>query len=334
MINNTNLDDIIKLIKKSSNIVITTHSNPDGDAIGSSVGVHNFLADNQINSEIVLFNAPPSNLSFLMNDSIFIYEDDNKVAEKFISADLIIILDFNDPRRVKDLDQPLLDAKAKKIVIDHHIDPKEFADHYFVDTEIGSTGELIWALISAFKGKITKETAEALYVAIMTDHGNFKYERTGEDTFKIASQLCKYGVEPHKVYDRIYNNNSIERVKLYAQVTSNIEFYLDGLFAVLVVRENDIKKFNANEEDTEGFASMPLSIKGVEIGLLMIETKERDEIRCSFRSKGKYHIRNVANKFGGGGHNYAAGARIKDFSFDKAKSLIVNEVAEYVKSRL
>lgn len=316
---------ISEKIEKSYNIIITSHISPDGDAIGSMLGLFYFIKK-QFNKKAKMFinGGINHNLRFLEGiDEIQKYDD--MMMEEIIGADLIFILDLNDLNRLKEAGDAVAMSNAYKILIDHHVEPKKFADLELIDTEATSTGELIWRLIDKLKGKFDNRISNALYTAIMTDTGSFRFERTNSQTHNIVAQLIDNGADPVNCYDEIYNQKTVQALKLLGLSLTKIDLFADGRIAIMSIHKSDFDEADAIEDDTEGFVSNTLSIKGVEVGV-MISERERGELRISFRSRGKYSIREVAAKFGGGGHKFASGARTLNQDFDDVKQRIVFEL--------
>lgn len=326
MIKEISYSDINSHIKSNQNIIITTHLNPDGDAIGSSTALNHYLRSIGKNSRIINHDPTPKNLQFLDNGLIEIFEEDQHKND-FKNAELIFVLDLNDAKRLKSIGDVLGETNATIIVIDHHLEPKEFADFYKIDLEKASTCELVYELIENANGTLTTEIANSIYTGILTDTGSFRFDRTTARTFEIASKLCEAGVKPERIYDYIMNSNSLPGYKLYGKVLSGIEIYGDGLIGVLTVLESDYEQTGGTKEDLEGIASSPLSIEGVNIALLLTESKEKNELKGSLRSKNGYNIREVAASFGGGGHAYASGFRVEaDLSIDELKDQVIEKL--------
>lgn len=316
---------ISEKIEKSYNIIITSHISPDGDAIGSMLGLYYFIKK-QYNKKAKMFinGGINNNLKFL--DGVEdIYRYDDSMMEEIMGSDLIFVLDLNDLSRLKEASEPIAMSNAYKIMIDHHIDPKEFADLQFVDINATSTGELIWVIIDSLKGKFDKRISNALYTAIMTDTGSFRFDRTSAETHYIVAKLLENGADPVQCYDQIYNQKTVQAMKLLGMSMVNMDIYKDGRISIMSLRKSDFDMADAIEDDTEGFVANTLSVKGVEVGVLITE-REKGELRISFRSKGKYSVREAASKFGGGGHKFAAGARTLNQDFDDVKLKIVTEL--------
>lgn len=316
---------ISEKIEKSYNIIITSHISPDGDAIGSMLGLFYFIKK-QYNKKAKMFinGGINHNLRFL-NGTEEIQKYDDMMMEEIISADLIFILDLNDLNRLKEAGDAIAMSNAYKILIDHHVEPKKFADLELIDTEATSTGELIWKVIDKLKGKFDNRISNALYTAIMTDTGSFRFERTNELTHRIIAQLIENGANPVECYDEIYNQKTVQALKLLGLSLARIDLYGNGKISIMSIRKSDFDEADAIEDDTEGFVANTLSIKGVEVGVMITE-REKGELRISFRSKGNYSIREVAAKFGGGGHKFASGARTLNQDFEDVKLRIITEL--------
>lgn len=316
---------ISEKIEKSYNIIITSHVSPDGDAIGSMLGLHFFIKKHfNKKSKMFINGGINSNLKFLEGSEDILRYDD-RVMEDIIGADLIFVLDLNDLGRLKEAGDAVAMSNAYKIMIDHHLEPKAFADLEFLDTDATSTGELIWVIIDALNGKFDKRISNALYTAIMTDTGSFRFDRTTAETHYIVAKLLENGADPINCYDEIYNQKTVQALKLLGMSLANMDLYNQGRISIMSLRKSDFDKADAIEDDTEGFVGNTLSVKGVEVGVLITE-REKGEQRISFRSKGKYSVRETAAKFGGGGHKFAAGARTLNQDFDEVKNSIISEL--------
>ncbi|ROL59531.1 bifunctional oligoribonuclease/PAP phosphatase NrnA [Bacteroidetes/Chlorobi group bacterium MS-B_bin-24] len=320
---------IINHLQNSKNLLLVTHTNPDGDAIGSCLGLYHYLTQKNKNVTFILQSPIPTNLQFLNGiDKIhFLLNQNNfKISPDF---DTIVLLDLNDISRLKTLRDEIELSKATKIVIDHHQEPKDFADYYLIDTTASSTGEILFKLLRKDCSiNWTKEICENLYVAIMTDTGNFRFERTDGEVHRIVAELIDYGADPVKLYNEVYNKIPFNAAKLMGLGYSKLESYYGGKLVVMPIRHKDFLETNTQEEDTEGFVESLLSIDGVVMSILIMEVVERNEIRVSIRSKGDYSARNLALNFGGGGHINAAGCRFQNADFEVTKQKLVDKASE------
>jgi phosphoesterase RecJ-like protein len=302
----------ISLVKGLQRIILTTHINPDGDALGSELGFAEWLLS--IGKAVHIFNHShtPENYLFLDADHPIVEVFNASKHEQIINdADAFFLLDTNDPMRAKSL-APFLSSHKNPVLIDHHLDPKDFTTKRFIDTEATSTGEMIYRLITAAQkelgGTITKKAAQALYVGIMTDTGSFRFPRTVSETFRICAELIDLGADPVLTYDRTYNSAKPSRVLLIGKCLSSLKFFFNDRLATQVITQKDIKDSEAIEEEVDGFVQFPLQVATVEFSIFILELKEGWKV--SFRSKGTRSAAEVSKRFGGNGHFHAAGARI------------------------
>lgn len=324
--NNIDISSLSQLILSSNKILLTTHLNPDGDAIGSVLGLYHYLKLAKKNVRIIISDPVPNNLMFLDGVTEIELFDEYINYDWIDSLDLILILDLNDFLRLKGLEKYILSSKAKKVVIDHHLEPKNFADFYLVDTEASSTGEMIYKIITQDKShKINKSIAENLYAAILTDSGSFRFPRTDEEVHLIIADLVQNGADPVRIYEEIYNKNSFNKIRLLGRGYSNLELFFNGGFCLMTLKKEDFLATNTNNSDLENFVESLLAIDNVKIGVLLAEIPDGDEIKLSFRSKGNYSVRDLALKFNGGGHLNASGARIKSESLESVKKRLLEE---------
>lgn len=312
----------------AKNIIITTHTNPDGDAFGSSLALNEFARKCGKNSRILSDSPLPSNLEYFNQQDYEVY-DSAEHAGLINSADAIFILDLNDSKRLKRIESQILTSGKTKVIIDHHIEPHDFANYYYTDIEASSTAELIYKFIKYIDyTKINQKIAEALYIGIMTDTGSFRFPRTDAELHIIIANLIDKGADPVLIYDKVYNHNTLNTTKLLGEALSGLRLYCDNQLCIMTISRDLLNKYNANNNDLEGFVEKTLSISGVKIGVMLSEIEDKDEIRMSLRSKGEFSVREIAVQFGGGGHFHASGARCFGCSLDDAKSKIVELVAK------
>ncbi len=327
--NNSNIlhNDILKILKKSSKVLLTTHTNPDGDAIGSALALYHYLILNNIPTQIVISDDVPRNLQFLPDSKLVESYNPNRHNSYIKSTDTIVFLDLNEISRTRLLAPILEQSNAFKIVIDHHTNPKDFANLLYSDTECSSTGELIYRLISADDDfKITQNIAECIYVAIMTDTGSFRFPRTTSEVHRIIANLIDAGADPYKIYDFVHNQNPLKIIRLLGIALSKMQIHFNGKVCIMTISKEDFASTGTNYRDTEFFVERTLSIEGVEIGILLTEVFERGEFKISLRSKGEIYVNSLANAMGGGGHLNAAGATIKSTSLDSALQSLINQL--------
>jgi phosphoesterase RecJ-like protein len=327
MNNYNNIHACFEVFKNSQNIIITAHTNPDGDAVGSALALHRFAKNCGKNSKILCDSPLPPNLEFLNNNEYEVY-DPTEHAGFIDSADSIYILDLNDSRRLKRLEDVIVKSNKQKVLIDHHLDPQDFANQYFTDTEASSTAELIYKFIKFTNYEfLDKDVALALYVGIMTDSGSFRFPRTDGDLHRITADLIDKGADPVYAYDEVYNQNTLKTTKLLGEALHGLQIYCDDKLCIMTITKSMLKNANATNADLEGFVEKTLTVSGVQIGIMLSEMLDKDEIRMSFRSKGEYSVREIAMEFGGGGHFHASGARCFSCSLDEAKSKVIEYAA-------
>lgn len=333
--NNSNIvhKEILKILKNSTKVLITTHTNPDGDAIGSALALYHYLTDIKITTQIIISDDVPRNLQFLTDSKKIESYNPNRHNQYIQAADTIVFLDLNDIARTRLLSKTLEQSSAFKIVIDHHTNPKDFANLLYSNIESSSTGELVFNLLTADKEfKINQKIAECIYVAIMTDTGSFRFQRTTSEVHRIIAALIDAGADPYKIYDNVHNQNPLKIVRLLGIALSKMQLHFNGKVCIMTLDKNDFASTGTNYRDTEFFVDRTLSVEGVEIGILLTEVFERGEFKISLRSKGDVFVNSIANSLGGGGHLNAAGATIKSQSFDTALQSLTNQLIKFYKS--
>jgi bifunctional oligoribonuclease and PAP phosphatase NrnA len=330
MTKNIDCTAAIELLHSSEKIIITTHINPDGDAIGSALALYNLVVANGKEAHIFISeSAAPANYKFLANSKQIKMYNPEIHSKHIYSADAIFLLDLSDISRIKTMSNVVLNSTARKTLIDHHIFPNNFADLIINDPTASSTGELIYYFIKQTKGKITKEIAEALYSAIYTDTAGFRFSTTPE-IHRIVAELLECGIDSDYIYDKIYNTNSRSKIKLQGLALNAMEYHLDGKLILMPISSEMFKKTQTIDKDTEGFSQITLTVENALVGALLIESEEKREIRISLRSKGNINVRDVAAKYAGGGHLNAAGCRLQEISLETAKQIIINEIKQII----
>ncbi len=296
------------IILNNSSFLLTTHVNPDADAIGSEVAFSNILKKLGKKSIIINHSSLPYNMEFFNKDNIIQRFDEEKHINIFNEVDVLVALDFNRADRTVRMEKEFRKSNKLKICIDHHQDSEEFVDHQFIDTEYCATGQILYDFIKQTKiVELDFEIAEPIYAAIMTDTGSFRFERTTAEVHKIIAELLKLGVNPEQVYDKLYDQSKFSKIKLLGRALNSINLIADNKIGYMKISQKDFEELGAIESDTENFVNYNLSIENVVLGILFIELK--NGFKVSFRSKGNIPVNKLANEFGGGGHINAAGAR-------------------------
>jgi len=308
--------EIKSLLIPQNKIVIITHYNPDGDAIGSSLGLKHYLQAKGLQAEVVVPNDFPKFLKWMPEaKKNIIAEYKRKLAFDIINeADVIFCLDFNSPSRIGILGEWLVKSKAKKILIDHHQQPEQF-DFVYSDTIIPATCQMIYHFIEAMDDEnlVNKDIAECLYTGIMTDTGGFRFRSTSATTHRIVANLIEKGADPSVITSNTWDTNTVSRLHLLALILGRIEVVNDGKVAVLYLTRKELQEYGFQKGDTEGFVNYGLSIVGVRMSAFFMEDLYDDFIKISFRSKDDVDVNQFSRKyFNGGGHINAAGGKSLD----------------------
>ncbi len=309
------MQEIKQIVSDSKSIVITTHKSPDGDAIGSSLALYHFFKKSNKEVTVIVPDAFPTFLNWMEGSASIIHHDtQTELAEEIISkADTIFSLDYNGLGRIGNLSNPIAESTATKIVIDHHQDPQEFADHYIVDTNCCSTCQLIYEFIADLEelDKFDKAMGECIYCGIMTDTGSFRYPSTTAKTHQIIAHLIDLGADGAKIHQEVYDTYSEQRLRLlgYA-LTEKMKVFPEHSAAYISLSQEELKRFSFKKGDSEGLVNYPLSIDGIKFTVLI--TEKEDNISLSFRSKDDFYVNKIAKEhFNGGGHIYAAGGMLE-----------------------
>ncbi len=311
MLNDSDKRTIKEWLSKSEKVAILTHTNPDGDAIGSSLALCLALQKQGLDAQVVIPDGLPDFLRWLPGielSTTFAYKKEKGTAI-IQEADLIFCLDFNDPKRLNGVKEVMEESSAKIILIDHHQAPVLFADLTISETWRGSVGEMIYLFLTMLFGEeiMDKEIASCLYVAIMTDTGNFSYASSYPEIFHIVGDLMRYDIEKDRIYSSVYDAYSEERLRMQGYCMQEKMVVIPKYnTAYISLTHEELKRYNHRKGDTEGFVNIPFAVKGIRFTALFVEKK--DLIRVSFRSRGDFPVNKVAAEhFNGGGHINAAG---------------------------
>lgn len=306
------LKDILSSPKK---LVIIPHRNPDGDAIGSCLGLSHIAKQLGHTTTVIAPNDFPNFLAWMPDtENILVYESNRSVAQKEINdADYIFTLDFNALHRTGDEMGMFLGTVTKPfIMIDHHQMPDNYAMLTFSDTSFGSTCELLFSLVDqmGFADKITKEAATCIYTGIVTDSGSFRFPKTSAHTHQTVARLIEKGIDNPSIHNALFDNSSYNRLQLMGRALQNLRMLPGTKSSYLFLNEKDLNEFTHQKGDTEGFVNYGLSIEGIDLTAFFIERRDEGIIKISFRSQGNFDANQFARRyFEGGGHINAAGGK-------------------------
>ncbi len=322
--------ELRELLKAPKKIVITTHKNPDGDAIGSSLGLSNWLKKYGHDVTVVTPNPYPEFLQWMSgNENVLKFtQNQDEAAKQIEKAELIFCLDFNTLSRIAELGALVEQANAYRVLIDHHPQPDDFSNSIYWDTSASSTAELIYDFIEEMGGfdKLDVDAAECIYSGILTDSGSFRFSSTSSRTHHIAAALIDIGIDHTAIFDRINSSSSENRLKLLGYALYEKMKVFPGIGAAYIaLSQEELKRFNFQKGDTEGIVNYPLSIGKVKFSILI--TEQDNEVKLSFRSVGSYSVNKFARAyFNGGGHENAAGGRSDvslEETIEKLEALII-----------
>lgn len=329
-----NIDHAEKWFERADKIVIVTHVSPDGDAIGSSLGLFHFLESQEKTVNVIVPNAFPDFLRWMPGaKDIIRYDKYTEFADKLINeADVICCLDFNALSRIDVMADAVANSPARKMMIDHHLNPEEFCKIIISHPGISSTSELIFRLICrlGYFGDITKEGAECIYTGMMTDTGGFTYNSNDREIYYIISELLSKGIDKDDIYRKVYNTYSEGRLRLMGYVLyDKMQVFPQFNAALIWLTKEEQNKFQYVKGDTEGFVNIPLSIKNIIFSVFLREDTEKNMIKISLRSVGTFPCNKVAAEFfNGGGHLNASGGEFYG-TMDEAIELYKQALVKY-----
>jgi phosphoesterase RecJ-like protein len=325
---------IVEGIRSAENIILLTHVHPDGDALGSSLGMAEILRG--MGKEVCLFlEEPVSHLyAFLPGvDSVETrIEQVAQFARKAAGSLITVALDSGDDRRLGKYSDDLT-RLSPLVVIDHHKSHKDYGEHRWVEPSKSSTGEMIYELALELGVELSYSAAVNLYVAICTDTGSFRYECTRPRTLHIAAELVAIGVRPEEMARCLYDNVSTTRIKLLQMVLGTLQIHEKGKLAFVHVTHDMIEKSGATIHDIEGFVDYPRSLGSVKVAAFLKESND-GMVSVSLRAKGECDVAEVANIFDGGGHRNAAGFRLQGKTIDDAHAVVLAELRKSLKKEV
>jgi phosphoesterase RecJ-like protein len=316
-------------LRNRTRLAVTTHINPDGDAIGSQMAMAHYLR--QMGKEVVLVNCDvtPDYFRFLdpANEIVLYSEQDHEAA--MAALDGCLVVDISDWGRLRGLGQALRRHRIPVACIDHHIPTDEMGEVHICLQEASSTGEMIYDFLLDSGADLTLPIVDALYTCIMTDTGSFRFTNTTARTHLIAADLLGRGAHYRAIYEQVYENNSKQRTLLMARLLERMHFACDDRLAYFSLSQELLRETGAQLWETEGFSELPRTIARVEVSLMFTET-EAGTTKVSFRSKGRVAINGMASLFGGGGHKFASGATLA-MDLNQAVEVVVGEAKKLFK---
>lgn len=311
-----------RLIENAQEIVILTHMSPDGDAMGSSLGMMHYLRGLGKKATVVVPNSFPSFLAWMPGaQEVIVYEAHTKEANEVLEkAELAVCTDFNEPKRIGVVGDKLMTLTCPKLLIDHHLHPADFADVTISYFDSPSASELVYRMIRQLNGQITKDMATCLYTGMMTDTGNFSFNSNHPEMYEIVGELVSLGVDKDAVYNAVFNSYSADRMRLMGYcLYQKMRIFPEYHTALIYLSRKELYKFNFQSGDAEGIVNLPLQIKDVYYSCFMREDKvnpsevslahgSKTKIKISLRSQGDRPVNVFAHEiFGGGGHANASG---------------------------
>ncbi len=323
--------ELKKIIQTNNSFVLTTHVNPDGDAIGSVMAVYHLLKNLNKEVRVINYSPTPYFLQFLDPEGVIEQYNSEIHPGVIISADVFMAIDFNTPSRLSRMSEDFNKRTGTRVCIDHHQNPQPVFDFLLVDTLAAATGHILYNFIENTKiVEIDYDIAVNLYAAIMTDTGSFRFERTTPEVHHIAARLIEKGVSPVNVYAQIYDQNSPGKLTLLGEILSSVKLFGEnGEVGTVVVSADALKRHGIEEADTDGFVNFIMSIASVKIGLKFIEVTKGCKV--SLRSKGDLQVNLLAAKYGGGGHKNASGIRLPSKHYYEVYDQLIEEAINMIK---
>ena len=305
---------IQNLLATPKKIAIIPHRSPDGDAMGSTLGLYHFLLKLNHNPVVISPNEFPNFLAWLPgSETVLIYENDKENCTKILNeAELVFTLDFNALHRTGEMEQVLNKLSAPMIMIDHHQKPDIYATVTYSDTSIGSTCEMIYNMISYLDKKemLDKTIATCIYTGITTDTGSFRFPSTTSTTHRIVADLIDLGINNSAIHNSLFDDNSANRLQLLGRALQNIKVFPENKTSYITLSQKELDEFHYQKGDTEGIVNYGLSIKGIHFSAIFIEHRDENIIKISLRSQGNFDVNQFARQhFNGGGHINAAGGK-------------------------
>ncbi|WP_370227357.1 bifunctional oligoribonuclease/PAP phosphatase NrnA [Mesoflavibacter sp.] len=308
------ISDIKSLLASPKKIVIVTHKNPDGDAIGSSLALFHYLTKINHSVTVITPNDYPDFLKWVPGQDLILKFDsqNSQSLEALNNADIVFTLDFNAFHRAGDMENTLAENKSLKIMIDHHQQPDPYAKYTYSDVSMSSTCEMIYNFIEMLGDLdlLDRNMATAIYLGIMTDTGSFRFNSTTSRTHRVIADLIDKGAQNTFIHNQVYDTNSYNRLQLLGCALSNLKVLPEYRAAYITLTLKELQKFDYKKGDTEGFVNYALSLNNIVLAAIFIEDAQQNIVKISLRSKGDFSVNLMSRShFEGGGHTNAAGGK-------------------------
>lgn len=331
--NSAKVLDLKKILSNPKKVVIVPHKNPDGDAMGSTLGLYHYLKKLGHSAIVIAPNDYPEFLKWIPGtEDVLIYEENTTAGDALISqADLIFTLDFNALHRCGAMGAPIKNAAAIKVMIDHHQQPDDYATYIYSDVNMCSTCEMVYHFIEKMDDLELIDVAigEALYTGIMTDTASFRFSLTTSTTHRVIAHLIDVGVEKTNIHNAVYDTNSFGRLQLMGCALNNLKFLDAFKTAYISLTNKELDAHDFKKGDTEGLVNYGLSLKSAKFAVIFIEHKQENIIKISFRSKGDFDVNTFARThFNGGGHKNASGGR-SDLNLEDTIAKFISILSDY-----
>ena len=321
------LSKVIDVLRRYNRFLITTHKDPEGDSLGSQLGLFGLLS--QLGKAAYMVNedpVPPAYRFLPWNEKIITVDK----VPVLRHIDVLLVVDSPNKERIGKTAEYMVEGRLV-VNIDHHISNDGFGDVNWIDPEASAAGEMIYRLFKRMKMSINREEAMCIYAAILTDTGSFRYSNTSSRVHRIASELLRYGLNPQEIASYIYEARRPQSLKLLAMTLGTLNVSDDGKIAWVKITNEMFRSTGAYSNEIEGFVDYPRLLGGVQVALLFRETSKENEIKISLRAKGGVNVNNIASHFGGGGHRAASGCLVKG-PMDEVERVVIERVKKEVDS--
>jgi phosphoesterase RecJ-like protein len=314
----------VAFVRSHQSFVLTTHVRPDGDGLGSMLALGEALEQQGKGVQLIVASLVPARYAFLDRDRRI--ERFPPPGETWRSADAIVVLDTGTWNQLDDFGPFLRASSAAKVVIDHHLTQDDLGALRFVDTTAEATGRLAFEAIAALGSPLSESVANALFVAVAMDTGWFRHSNTTPETLTLAAELMRAGARPTALHEQLFEQNTLGRLKLNGLVLDRLQVTDGGQIAYSEIHRGDYAATGAEPPDSEDLVNYTRSLAGVEVGMLFME-QQRGGVKVSFRSRSRVDVARVAERFGGGGHRLASGARL-DAPLADARAAVLQAVRD------